>query len=151
VAKFTYLETTLTDQSFMQEACYHSVQNLLPSCLLPKNVKIKIYRTIILPAVMCGCETRTLTLREEHRLRVFENRILRRKFGPMKDEITGEWRKLYNKELHYLYSSSNIIRQNQPRRIKVVGSCDTHGRGEKIVQDFRGKARRKESTRKTET
>jgi hypothetical protein len=89
-----------------------------------------------MPAVMCRCETWTLTLREEHKLRVFEKRILRIKFGPMKDEITGEWRKLYNKELHYLYS----------RRIKVVWSCDTHGRGEKIVQDFRAKARRKEST-----
>ena len=66
-------------------ACYHSVQNLLSSILLSKNLKIKIYRTIILPVVLYGCETLSLTLREEHRLRVFENRVLRRIFGPKRD------------------------------------------------------------------
>ena len=77
-------------------ACYHSVQNLLSSSLLPKNLKIKIYRTIILPVVLYGCETWSLTLREERRLRVFENRVLRKLFGPKRDEVTGEWRKLHN-------------------------------------------------------
>jgi hypothetical protein len=92
VEQFRYLGTTLTNQSSIQEeinnsklmsenACYHSVQNLLSSTLLSKNVKIKIYSTIILP-VLFGCETWSLTLREEHRLRVFENRVLRRIFGP---------------------------------------------------------------------
>ena len=70
-------------------ACYHSVQNLLSSRLLSKNLKIKIYRTIILPVVLYGSETWSLTLREERRLRVFENKVLRRIFGPRRDEVTG--------------------------------------------------------------
>jgi hypothetical protein len=84
---------------------YHSVQNLLSSGLLSKNLKIRIYKTIILPVVLYGCETLSLPLKEEHRLRVFENRVLRRIFGPKRDEVTGEWRKLHNKELRDLYSS----------------------------------------------
>jgi len=75
------------------------VQNLLSSRLLSKKLKIKIYRTIILPFVLYGCETWSLTLREERRLRVFQNRVLRRVFGPKMDEVTGEWRKLHNDEL----------------------------------------------------
>jgi hypothetical protein len=76
-------------------ACYHAVQNLLSSRLLSRNVKIKIYNTIILPVVLYGYETWSLTLREEHRLRVFENRVHIRIFGPKRDEVTGGWRKLY--------------------------------------------------------
>jgi hypothetical protein len=68
-----------------------------------------IYKIIILPVVLYGCETWLLTLREERRLRVFENRVLRRIFGPKKDEVTGEWRKLHNEELNDLYSSTNIL------------------------------------------
>ena len=75
------------------------MQNLLSSSLLSKNLKIKIYRTIILPAVLYGCETWSLILREERRLRLFENRVLRRVFGPKRDEVTGEWKKLHNEEL----------------------------------------------------
>jgi len=99
VEEFKYLGTTLTNQNSIQEdiksrlksgnAYNHLVQNLLSSSLLSKNVKIKIYRTIILPVVLYGCETASLTLREECRLRVFENRVLRRIFGP-KDKVTGE-------------------------------------------------------------
>ena len=66
------------------------MQNLLSSSLLSKNIKIKIHRTIILPVVLYGCETWSLTLREERRLRVFENRVLRRIFGPKRDEVTGD-------------------------------------------------------------
>jgi hypothetical protein len=68
-----------------------------------RNVKVKIYNTIIVPVVLYGCETWSLTLREEYRLRVFENRVLRKIFGPMKNDVTGEWRKLHNEELHILY------------------------------------------------
>jgi hypothetical protein len=91
VAKFKYLGTALTDQNYINEeiksrinsgnACYHSVQGLLPSRLLSRNVKVKIYKTIILPDVFYGCETWSLILSEEHKLRVFENRVLRRIFG----------------------------------------------------------------------
>jgi len=79
------------------------VQNLLSSRLLSKNLKIKICRNIILPVVLYGCEIWSLTLREERKLRVFENRVLRRVFGSKRDEVTGEWRKLHNEELRDLY------------------------------------------------
>jgi hypothetical protein len=82
----------------------------LSSHLLPRNVKVKIYKIIILPVVPNGCETWSLTLREEHRLRVFENRVLRRILGPKRYEVTREWRKLHNEELYNLYSSPDIIR-----------------------------------------
>jgi hypothetical protein len=95
----------------------HSVQSLLSSRLLSRNVKVKIYKTIILPVVLYGCETWSLKLREEHRLRVFENRVLRRTFRPKRDEVTGEWRKLHNEELNSLYSSPNIIRHVKSRRM----------------------------------
>jgi len=102
VEEFKYLGTTLTNLNYIAEeiksrlrsgnACYHSVQNLLSSRLL----KIKIYRTIILPVVLYGCETWSLTSREERKLRVFENMVLRRIFGPRKDEVKVEWRRLHN-------------------------------------------------------
>ena len=91
------------------------MQNLLSSSLLSTNLKIKIYRTIKLPVVLYGCETWSLTLREEHRLKVFENRVLRRIFGAKRDGVTGEWRKLHNEELNVLYSSPNIVRVIKPR------------------------------------
>jgi hypothetical protein len=111
VSRFKYLGTTITNQNLIEEeiktssnACYHSVQNLLSSWLLSRNLKIRIYKTIILPVVLYGCETWSLTLREEHRLGVFENRVLRKIFRPKRDEVTGEWRRLYNEGLHDLYS-----------------------------------------------
>jgi hypothetical protein len=94
------------------------VASLLSSRLLSRNVKVKIYKTIILPVVLYGCETSSLTLREDHRMRVFENRVLRRIFGPKRDEVTGECRKLHNEELHIIYSSPNIIRQIKSRRLR---------------------------------
>jgi len=87
------------------------VSHLLSSSLLSKKLKIKMYRTIILLVVLYGCETWSLTLREERRLRVFENRLLRIVFGPKRDEVTGEWRKLHNEELSDLYSLPNIVRE----------------------------------------
>jgi len=96
-----------------------------------KNLKIKIYRTIILPVVLYGCETWSLTFREEHRLRVFENRVLRRVFGPKRDEVTGEWRKLHNEELGDVYSLSNIVRVVKSRRMRWAGhvACMGERRG----------------------
>jgi hypothetical protein len=96
--------------------------------LLPiGNVKIKIYKTIILPVVLYGCETWSLTLREELRLRVFENRKLRRIFGPKRDEMTGDWRKLHNEELHGLYSSPSIVRVIKARRMRRAGHVSRMG------------------------
>jgi len=104
------------------------VQNLLSSRLLSKNLKIKIYRNIILPLVLYGCETWSLTLREERRLRVFENWVLRRIFGHKRDEVTGEWKKLHNEELNVLYSSSNIVRVITSRRIRWAGHVARMGK-----------------------
>jgi hypothetical protein len=84
-------------------------------------VKIKIYKTIILPLVLYGCETWSLTLREEHRLRVFENRVLRRIFGPKRNEVTGGWRKRHNEELQDLYCSPSIVRVIKARRMRWAG------------------------------
>jgi hypothetical protein len=99
-------------------ACYYLVQNLLSSRLLSKNLKIRIYITIILPVVLYGCETWSLKLKEERRMRVFVNRVLRRIFGTKRDEVMGERRKLRNKEMNGLYSSPNIVRVINSRRLR---------------------------------
>jgi hypothetical protein len=96
VAKFKYLGANCIHEEIksrlnLGNACYHSVQSLLSSHLLSRNIKVKIYKTIIVPVVLYGCETWSLTLSKEHRLRVFENRVLRRIFGPKRDELMGEW------------------------------------------------------------
>jgi hypothetical protein len=105
------------------------------SLLLSRNVKIKIYK-IILSVVLYGCEALSLTLREEHRLRVFENRALGRIFGPKRDEVTGGWRKLHNEELHDLYSSPSTVRVIKARRMRWGGTCGAHGGGEECIQYF---------------
>ena len=97
-------------------ACYHSLQNL-SSIWLSENIKIKTFRTIILSVVLFGCETWSLTLREEHRLRVLENRLLRRIFVPKRDKVTKEWRNLHIEELN-LYSSPSIVQVIKLRRMK---------------------------------
>jgi hypothetical protein len=119
--------TTLTNQNDTHDeiqsrlnsgnACHYSVQNLFSSRLISKNLKIKMYRTVILPVVLYGCETWSPTLREEHRLRVSENSVLRRIFGP-KREVDGSWRKLQNNELHSLYFSPHIARVIKLRRMR---------------------------------
>jgi hypothetical protein len=98
--------------------------------LLSKITKIRVYRTIILPLVLYGCETWSLTLREDQRLRVFENRVLRRIFGPKRDEATGDWRMLHNEELNDLYSSPNIIRVIKSRRLRWAVMWHVWGRRE---------------------
>jgi hypothetical protein len=96
----------------------HSMQNISSSSFLAKNINIKIYRTIILSDVLYGCETWSLTLKEERRLRLFENRVLKRISGPKRDEETGGWRRVLNKELYALYFSPNIILVIKSRRLK---------------------------------
>jgi hypothetical protein len=123
--------------------CYYSDQNLLSSRLITNNLKIKIYKTVILPAVLYECETWSLTLREEHRLRVFENRVLQVIFGPKMEE-DGSWRKLHNDELHSLYSSLNIVRVIKSRRLRWAGhvACMGEGRGVYSVLVGRPKGKR---------
>ena len=104
---------------------------LLSSRLLSKNLKIKIYRTLILPVVLYGCVTWSLTLREERKLRVFENRVLSRIFGPRRDKVTGEWRRLHNEELNDMYSSPNTVRVIKSGRMRWAGyvarMCEERG------------------------
>ena len=131
VEKFRYLGVTVTNTNDIRKeiksrinmgnACYYSLEKILSSCLLSKKLKVKPYKTIILSVVLYGCETWSLTLREEHRLRVFENIVLGKIFGAKKDEITGEWRKLHSAELHALYSSPNIIRSLKSRGLRWAG------------------------------
>jgi hypothetical protein len=99
----------------------------LSSYLLSKNVKVTIYKTIILPVVLYWCETWSLTIREEHKLRVFKNRVLRRIFGPKRDGAMRGWRKLHNEELHNLYSSPDIIGIIKSRRMRWVGHAAQMG------------------------
>ncbi|KAJ4438039.1 hypothetical protein ANN_13978, partial [Periplaneta americana] len=138
VEKFKYLGARVTNindtweeikrRINMRNACYYSVEKRLSSSMLSKNLKVRIYKTIIiLPVVLYGCETWTLTLREEHRLRVFENKVLRKIFGAKMDDVTGEWRKLHNTELHALYSSPDIIRNIKSRRLRWAGQVALMG------------------------
>jgi hypothetical protein len=107
----------------------------LSSHLISKNLKIKIYKTVILPVVLYGCETWSLTLREEHRLRVFENRELRMIFGPKREE-DRLWRKLHNDNLHSLYSSPNIVRAIKSRRTRWAGHVACMGEGIGVCMVF---------------
>jgi hypothetical protein len=119
VEQFKYLGTSVTSDNCNQEQiksrlksgndCCHSVQNLLSSSLLFKNMKMNIYRTVIFPVVLYGCETWSLIWREEHRLWVFENRVLSRIFVTKRDRVTGDWRRLHMEELYVLYFSPDMI------------------------------------------
>jgi hypothetical protein len=148
------LGTTLTNQNSVAgeikgrlrsgNVCYHPVQNLLSSRLLSKNLKIKIYRTIILPFVLYGYETWSLTLREEMKLRVFENMVLRRIFGPRRDEVTGEWRRLHNEELNDLCSSHNTVRVIKSRRMRRAGHVARIGEERGCVGSWWGNRRERD-------
>jgi hypothetical protein len=102
-------------------------------------LKIRTYKTIILPAVLYCCETWSLTLREEHRLRVFESRVLRRKYGPKRDEVTGEWRKLHNEELRDLYCLLSVIRIIKSRRMGWAGHVAQMGEKRNAYRLLMGK------------
>jgi hypothetical protein len=153
VAKFKDLRMTLTNQNDIHDeiksrlnsenACYYSVQNVFSSRLISKNLKIKMYKTVILPVVLYGYKTWSLTLGEEQRLRVSENRVLRKIFGHRREE-GGSWRKLHNDELHNLYSSPNIVMVIKSRRMRWVGhvACMGEGRGVYRVLVGRSKGKR---------
>jgi hypothetical protein len=100
-----------------------------------KYIKFKIYRTVILPVVPCGCENWSLTLREEHRLRVFENRVLRKIFGPKRDEVTGEWRRLRNKALSSVFLTK-YHSDDQVKKTEMGRARSTYGREERYIQGF---------------
>jgi hypothetical protein len=105
--------------------------------LLSKNIKIKIYRNIIFPVAFYGCETWSLTMREEHRLRMFENRVLRRIFRPKRDDVTVEWRKLPNEEFNDLYPSPNTVQVKKLRRMRWAGHV-AHMGEERRIQGYGG-------------
>jgi hypothetical protein len=107
--------------------------------VLSKNLKIGIYKTIILPVVLYGCETWSLTVREEHRLKVFENRVLTRIFGPKRDEVMGEWRRLHNEELPDLYSSPSISRIIKLKRMRWAGHVARMGEKRNVYRILVGK------------
>jgi hypothetical protein len=111
------------------------------SHLLSRNVKVEVYKTVIL-TVLYGCETWSLTLREERRLRVFENRVLRRIFGSKRHEVMREWRKLHNEELHNLYLSPNIIRQTKSSRMRWAVHVACMGEERKVHNILVGKPER---------
>jgi hypothetical protein len=104
-----------------------------------KKLKIRIYNTVILPAVLCGCESRSQALREEHRLWIFVKKFVRTIFGPKRDEVTGGWRILYNEKLHDLYYSSSIIRNNKSRRMRWVGHVTRMGEKRNVYRLLVGK------------
>jgi hypothetical protein len=150
VAQFKYLGIRVANQTLIQEeikrrqnlgnACYRSVQNLWSSRLLSKNLKIRIYKTIILLVVLYGM--RSLTLSEENRLKVFENRTVKRTFGPMRDEVTGGSRKLHE-ELHNLYSSQSIIRLIKKRTTRWAGHVAQMGEKRNVYRILVGKPKGK--------
>ena len=149
VAEFKYLGALITNRNEIQKeikhrlnsgnACYYALQRLLSSRLLSKNIKLKIYKTVILPVILYGCETWTLTLREEKRLRVFENKVLRKIFGPKRDEETGEWRRLHNTELKDLYGKPDIIRTIKSRRLRWAGHVARMGDERGVRRILEGK------------
>jgi len=116
VNKFKHLGAYITSKNGVTEeikirlvsgnACFYS----LPSQLISRKLKLKIYRTVILPVILYGCESWSRTLSDEHKLRVFENKVLRKIYGPKRGATTGEWRRLHNEKFHGLYNSLDVLR-----------------------------------------
>jgi len=131
VDEFKYLGTILTSDNNNKteinrrlhagNGCYYATNTLLKSRLLSRNTKVRIYKTIIKPVFTYGCETWVLTKGEENKFKVFENKVIRKIYGPKKDEETGGLRKLHNDELHALYGSPNINRELKARKIRWAG------------------------------
>jgi len=129
--------TDLGDETLCQK-------RLQESCRIGRcNAVMEIYRTIILPLVLYGCETRSLTLQEERKLRVFENMVLRGIFGPRRDDVMGEWRRLHNEELNDLYSSPNIVQVIKSRRMRWAGHVAHMGEERGVYRILVGKPERK--------
>ena len=159
--KFKYLGVTVTNTKDIREeikrrinmgnACYYSLEKILSPHMLSKKLKVNTYKTIILPVVLDGCETWFLTLREEHRLRVSENKVLRKIFWGKRDEITGEWKKLHNAELHALYSWLNIIRNLKSRQLRWAGHVARMEQFRNAYRVLMGKPESKRTFREAET
>jgi hypothetical protein len=157
VEKFKYLGTTIINQNDIHDeiknrlnsgnAYYYSVQNLFVFPCHIKYLKIKIYKTVILPVVLYGCETWFLNLREEHRLKVFENRVLRMIFGPKRD-VDGSWRRSHNDDLHSLYSSPNIVKVIKSRIMKWAGHVARMGEGRGVYTVLVGRSESKRPLRR---
>jgi hypothetical protein len=146
VTKLDELGTTLavisnrrTMRLNSENACYHSVQDLLSPPPLLENVKIRIYKTIILPVVLYGSETCYLILRKEHRLKMFKNRVSMRMFRPKRSEGTGGWRKLHNEKLHDRYSSLSIIIIIKSRKTRWTGHVTRIGQKRIVYRLLVGK------------
>jgi hypothetical protein len=132
-----------------KNACYHSVQDLVYSPLLPKNIRTKVMGTIILHVVLYGCKPWSLILREEHRLNVFENRVLREIFGAGKEEVTGEWRKLHSEELHDLQVSQNFIWMTSSMKIRWAGHVARMRESRNAYSVWMGKTEERKSLLRT--
>ena len=155
VEQFKYLGTNLNQNSIQEEiksrskswnACDHSVQNLLLFRLLSENMKIKIYRSLILPVALYGRDTWSLTLREESRLRVFENMILRRIFGPKRDEVIGEWKKNCVVRRLMTVLVTRFYPDDQIEKNEIGRACSTYKEEERCMQGFCGETCGKKTT-----
>ena len=148
VRKFKYLGVTVTNTKReeiqrrinMGKVCCYSLEKILSSRLLSRKLKDNTYKTITLPVVLCGYKTWSLTLREEHRLRVFKNKVLRKIVWAKRDEIIREWRKLHSAELHALYSSPNINRNLNLRRLRWTGDVKRMEQSRKAYRVLMGKS-----------